>query len=345
MKPTIVAGLFLGALSVATLFGQDEDRNAEWTVTLVQKHLASTGVFQGRVEMEGSQVSFAPIPEGGSEFNLWAYRRGPDGLEEHLVDTEVVGAYLPKGNLWITTPDPYTGGIPRTRIDQGFTLNFEIEGLMNTDESPEAARKVLLDHKLAGVEGNPEDFVMGPEEDFVQSYIERNGPGGLTFSPSNIPGSDPYSDSGIESFKLFAMPDGDTAELELSSAQVQVWPMSSAVFVGVSPTTVHTIAPELTVELTNLYPDSETWVQVYQGPEVVGTNGTRLTETYAIVNDVEPQNKVMEFTKLDTVLSENGEWTLEVLTRTPFGVERLTHTSLNISRDLKLRGSFQALSD
>lgn len=342
MKNLIRCGLLLGLCSLTSLSGQSR---GDWTVTLVQKHLESSGVFQGRVEMEGSRVSFAPVPEGGSEFNLWAYRRGPDGLEEHLVDTEVVGAYLPKGEIWITTQDPYSEGIPRTRIDQGFTLNFEIEGLMEGADAPEAARKVLLDHKIAVAQGDPKKNNLGPEADFNQSFIDRNGVGGINFIASNLPGSDPFNDAGVESFKLFALPDGDVAELELSSAQVQIWPLSQASFSGVSSSSVYTIAPDVSVDLVNLYPDSETWAQVYKGPERVGTNGIRLVENMALVKDSVPRDTVLKFTKLDTILDSNGEWTIEVITRTPFGIERLAHTSININRDLKLRGSFQALAD
>ncbi|MDQ8189433.1 hypothetical protein [Roseibacillus persicicus] len=337
--PFLLKGLLAGAVITTSAAADDE-----WTVTLVQKHLESSGVFQGSVAREGSRVSFAPIPEGGSEFNLWAYRNGPLGLEEHLVDTETVGAYLPKGTLWITTADPYAGGIPRTRIDQGFTLNFEIEGLRKGGDAPKAAKKVLLDHNVAAATGDPKTSNLGPEEDFGQSFLTRNGTGAINFSASNIPGTDPYNDSGVETFRLFALPDGQTAELELSKAEVQVWPMSKATISGVTKSS-YTIAPEVTVDLVNLYPESETWVQVYPGPESLGTNGTRLTESFALVSDVKPRDSVLRFTKLDSVLLDSGEWTLEVITRTPFGIERIAHTSINIDRDLALRGSFQALSD
>lgn len=331
--------LFLGLVAAATLQAQDE-----WTVSLVQKHLESSGVFQGSVAREGSQVSFAPIPEGGSKFTLWAYRNGPSGLEEHLVDSETVGAYLPKGNLWITTPDPYSGGIPRTRIDQGFTVNFEVEGLMKGKGVPKAAKKVLLDHKVANATGDPKASSLGPEVEFDQSFISRNGLGAVKFKASNIPGSDPFNDSGMEVFRIFALPDGVIAELELSKAEVQIWPMSRATISGVS-SKPYTIAPEVSVDLVNLYPDSETWVQVYPGSEKVGTNGTRLTESFALVKDSKPRDSVLRFTNLDSILLETGEWTLEVITRTPFGIERLAHTSINIDRNLALRGSFQALTD
>ena len=343
MKSSIAVGSILGLFSTISLLGQH--RNDEWTVTLKQRHIESAGAFQGTVAMEGNQVSFAPIPEGGSEFNLWAYRQTPEGLEEHLVDTETVGAYLPEGNIWITTPDPYSGGTPRTRIDKGFTVNFQIDGLRSDAEAPEAARRVLLDHNIATTTGDPQAFVMGPEEDFVQSFIERNGPGGLAFVPSNIPGNDEFMDSGLEIFKLFALPDGLAAELELSSAAVQVWPKSRATFSGIDSNESYNIAPTVTIQLSNLYPASQTWVQFYPGPYVAGTTGTRLAIPPEVNTLDKPVNRQMILTTLDSNLLTTGEWTIEVLSLSAFGVDTLGNAAINMDRNLDLRGSFQALND
>ena len=182
---------------------------------------------------------------------------------------------------------------------------------------------MLLDHKVAGVQGDPQAFVAGPEEDFAQSFIERNGPGGLTFTPSNIPGTNSYADSGIESFKLFALPDGSTAELELSSAKVQVWPLSQATFSGVDANQTYTIAPDVTALLDNLYPASETWVQFYPGPYVAGTNGTRIAIPPVVNGFEEPVDRTMSITTLDSLLTSNGEWTIEFFLILPLAWKRL----------------------
>jgi hypothetical protein len=336
--------LILGLCSASFVAAQDR---SEWTVTLVQKHLESSGVFQGRVDMKGNRVSFAPIPEGGSEFTLWAYRRGADGLEEHLVDTEVVGAYLPEGEIWITTGDPYTAGIPRTRIDQPFTVNYEVNGLMSDADAPEAAKRVLLDHKVTPATGDPKESNLGEEVAASQGYIDRNGVRSYKQFASPLIGADLFNSAGVETLRLFALPDGQVAELELSSAQVQIWPMSTGSFSGADPNTSYTIAPSITVDLVNLYPESETWVQYYPGPPVPGTVGNRLIEQPPVILQEadRPENRVLTFTQLDNVFDANGPWTLEVIHRTPFGIEVISDTTVNINRDLKLRGSFQALAD
>ena len=318
----------------------------EWTVTLVQRNLESAAVFQSEVAMEGTGVSFAPVPEGGSEFNLWAYRTVPGvGVEEHLVDTEVVGAYLPEGRFWITTGDPYAGPIPRTRADQGFTLNYEVGGLRSGADAPLAAQKVLLDHNYASAVGPIEDGTVGSEVDFGQVFIDRNGPGEFSFAASILPGTDFTQIAGREIFRLYALPDGQIAELELSQAEVQIWPTAGATFSGVTATDAYTIAPDITVNLVSLYPGSQTWIQYYPGPYQAGTVGTQIPGPSLWALPDSPLTTSKTLTNLDSVLAANGPWTLEVVTRTPFGIETVNHTTLNINRNLTLRGSFQALNE
>lgn len=337
---SVLAGLF-----ASQAFSQAAAEE-EWTVTLRQRNLETGSVFYATVDREGNAPSEAPVPEGGSEFTLWAYSSGASGTTEYFIDSALVGAYRPKGRLWITTPDPYSGGLPRTRIDQGFTLNFEVADLDTSPGAPEAAKKLLLDHDLAvSKKAVPASSTLGDSFDFEQRFLERNGVGSIRFPGSNIPGTDPFTDSGMEYFNLYALPDGDVAELQLSEAQIQIWPMSRASFEGIDSSGSYKIVPAVSVQLENLYPESETWVQVYRGPESVGTNGTRLSESVAIVNDVKPKNKTLSFRALNTVLNENGEWTLEVLTKTPFGIERISWRTIVIDRNLELRGQFQVLSD
>ena len=380
MNTLISKTLIFGFCSVSLLPGQSIEE--EWSVVLVQKHLATVGTFQQEVAMEGSQVSFAPIPKGGSEFNLWAFRDGPDGVEEHHIETEFVDAYLPKGEIWITTPDSYSGGIPRTRIDQGFTVNTDVSGLLSGESDPAAARKVLMDHKVAvgtrtstvtgagapivpvdGVESalpyNPEptsaptvpvvetnDYSLGTEIDVEQSFIEVNGvrSSNRPVNPTHFP--DVFQSSGVETFKLFALSDGQVADLELSSAQVQVWPLAQATFSGISESLSYSNVPGLTIDLVNLYPQSETWVQVYSGTTPPVTNGTRLTEVPAfIIDGALPRDTQMVFQRLDDVISSSGVWTIEVITETPFGAEVIESVTITIDRNLQLRGSFQALAE
>lgn len=328
--------------------------DSPWTISLVQRQLDTGSLFQSYVDEHGEELSAAAVPEGGAEFQLWAFKRENGIFEELLLDTEVVGTYMPTGELKIITPDPYDGPIPRTRIDQGFTVQHTVGGLVassSSTDAPLAARQILLTHQVASYEPGanwetaPEYGSLLPAEDFNQLSIQQNGTDELRFAAGNIPGNDPYRDAGLETFQLFALPDGEIAQLQLDEAQVQIWPLSKGEIKGIDEDQTYTLIPTVEVELMNLYPDSKTWMQIYKGPPSPGTEGVRLEESTIVVNDLKPRNSRLVFRELQKVFTDGGPWTLEVLTETPFGVEILDTVQLNILKDLKIRGALLSLGD
>lgn len=359
----IVIGLGLPALFMNLAFAANE----EWTISLLQYQLATGASNETFVAAEGEALSAAPVPEGGSEFVLRALRQVDGALEETIIDRETVGAYLPTGELDITTEDPFDGPIPRTRIDRGFTVTYNVGGIITDGDSntPLAARQVLLDHDVAnydvetiqttlvgGITTVSEDVYgeLLPAEDFEQRMITTNGTKNLNFEASNIPGDNVFQDAGMETFRLYALQDGQIAQLQLDEAKVQIWPMSDAEFTGVEMLAEYSTIPEITINLANLYPDSSTWVQVYLGEASPGTEGVALHESSIVVEDVIPRTTRLVFRDITEYFTENGLWTLEVLTETPFGTEILEHVTIDVAfpdeRDtLTLRGSFQSLAE
>lgn len=334
---------------------------AEWTLSLRQEQLATGGVFQNAVGSEGRALSTAPVSDGGSEFQLWALRRQGSLLEETLVDSEFVGSYRPTGDISIQTKDPYDGPIPRTRIDQGFTVTVDVAGLVTNAASqnvPLAARQVLLNHTTENYyfffQGrNRNSFTssrfnfsfLTPERDFDQRMLTENGRQTLTFSASNIVGNDVYSDSGVETFRLFTLPDGDVGELLLDEAKVQIWPLSKAQITGINEQEQYRDFPEIRVALLHLYPSSTTYLQVYPGPAAPGTVGTKVTESSIIVDDEKPRTTQLVFRELQRYFPDDGIWTIEVLTETPFGTEILDTKVITFAKNLTIRGSLQTLGD
>lgn len=339
----------------------------EWSVTLVQRQLSSGNTYQTTVAAQGRQISLAPIPEGGSEFFLWAIeQKSGRPSAETLVDSQVVGAFEPKGELVITTPDPYSGGIPRTRIDKGFTLEYRVEGLLSSvSGAPASAQQVILQHEVANFRegyqhGGPEvDPALGlvgsaaqilndlllPGEEFDLRSISQNGTRQQVYPAGNIPGDDIYQDAGLETFKLFALADEVVAKSKIAEAQVQVWPVSKAEFVGIEAGESYGLLPEVRVELTGLYPSSKTWVQIYPGAEKLGKEGVKLIQSTIEVEDDVPRATSLVFRDLDASLTSDGLWTLEVLSETPFGLERLKHITISIGRAMELRGRFHSVGD
>lgn len=374
LTPLQIAALVTVAAPSSTLFGAEED----WTIILLQRQIETGATQQVPVNTSGSRAALAPVPRGGSVFELWGLNPDAGSDSTTLVDSEVVSAFLPDGELSILTPDDHVSDIPRTRIDQGFTLNYEVSGLLPNDpEAPLAARSVLLDHKVAnyapGFIKGEDNFglgnsnsnsggggllggllngvtellssLLGTETEFAQRSIASNGSDQIVFQTANIPGGDIYSDAGIETFRLFALGDATTAQAQLAEAKVRVWPLAQASIQGVESGESYSRIPEIKINLKSLYPESETWVQIYPGPQALGTEGIKLNESAIPWDDEVPLSTSLSFRNLDRLITEEGQWTIEVLTQTPFGVERLAWRSIAVGRTLRVRGNINGLGN
>lgn len=318
----------------------------DWTYFIDQRHLENNGFIRTEVDAKGNMISEMAIPEGGSEFTIWAKEnRASSAPILHQVGVDTVGAYLPEGELRITTPDPYSGGIPRTRVDQGFTLHGNVEGLETPGEDvPLAAQKVLLDHRVELFEYRDETLTsLSASELFEQSFVEENG----SFEESylgNVPGNDVFTECAVETFTLYALPDGEIAQLELAEAQVQIWPLARATSSGAESGETYRIIPDITFNLKNLYPKSETYLRYYFGPESTESEGTRVLDVQIVIDQDVPRDGTLVLESAERFFDRSGIWTIEVLTDTPFGTERLDFVELNYQTDLYIRGSINTLN-
>lgn len=320
----------------------------EYEFFLVQRNLDGSARVRVPIDAEGEADSPLPVPLGGSRFQIWSVNQ--DTGERKFLKQETVGAYLPNGSLSISTPDPYDGGIPRTRIDKGFTLEVEVGGLISSstvsDDIPPAAEKVLLDHRVA-LSRVAEGALIEPlleenAEGFAQGFISRNGSDAIPYL-GNLPGDSPTEEAGLEVFKLYALPDGVIAQLEIASAEVQVWPIAEGRIEGLKSDETYKEAPPTQIVLKNLYPESETYTQIYKGPAVLGKVGTKVTDSVLIHRDVLPRDGQLELTNLQNYLTDPGTWTLEILTVTPFGTERLDYVTFDLNANMTIRGGLHSL--
>jgi hypothetical protein len=64
-----------------------------------------------------------------------------------------------------------------------------------------------------------------------------------------------------------------------------------------------------------------------------------------VVNDSVPQNKILTLKDSDynSVFDADGLWTMELLTKTPFGIDRLAYVSFSLDRTMKVNGSFTTI--
>ena len=110
-----------------------------------QKQQGTTVVWDMPVAAQGAAASALTIEKDGSLFQLWTINQTK--ALDHLLDQKLVGAYLPKADIKITSLDPYSKVI-RTRIDQAFNVEINITDLLTGDTLPKSATSVLLERHL-----------------------------------------------------------------------------------------------------------------------------------------------------------------------------------------------------
>jgi hypothetical protein len=299
----------------------------------------TTGVVWSMpVAPQGEAPSRLSLEPGGALFQLWTIEQA--SAKDYLLDQKLVGAYLPSAAISIATLDPYST-IPRTRADQPFTVTVNVSGLLSGTGLPDAATRVLLEHHLApyasgqssvaaaqAISGSPES----------SASLSNNGNTVLVFPATSLKVADPTRARGEEHFVVHALGDGSAAQTQLAGAFVQIWPVASGTIAGVEQgDRIRYNAPQLTVTLTDLYPRSNTWLQVYPGTERLDTQGTPLEGSVLVLDQDRGDSRLLTVSDYDTVLPEDGTYTLELLTETPFGIDRLDHVTFVVDRKLEIR--------
>lgn len=291
------------------------------------------------VERKGDALSPLAINPSGARFELWAV--DSETLASFLLDTTYVNSYIPVAEVKISTEDPYEI-IPRTRVDRPFTVEISLNGLTSDSDAPEAAQRVkLLRHVQAYQgKGTGKNIDRGNATLISEGSLSDNGDHLLEYALTSIPGGDREKVRGEERFSVFSLTDVNAPESILDSNTVQIWPMASFNVEGISQgQLVDGPSPHLSVELSDLYPDSWTYLQVYQGSPSLGTDGILVPGSSVLIDGTIPHDERLTVKDLDSVVRKDGSWTLELITVTPFGTERLWHTTFQVKRSVRVNSS------
>ncbi|BDS08516.1 hypothetical protein NT6N_35560 [Oceaniferula spumae] len=291
----------------------------------------------------GEQISPMPVGPSGSTYALYAKGLEPDETI-YLLDEKYVAAYTPEATITITSEDPHL--TPRTRADEPFTVDVNVKGLLTPGEGvPEAALNVYFEQSTlkyddvldrAPTDGTAEEVL---NDDFFiveNSDLQRTGMTKLT-SPVF------FKERGEEIFRAYALPDADLDWLQIASGRIQVWPIADVEITGIDPNVKITRSlPDLTINLTDLYPDSKTTVQIYKGSQALGTTGTQIAGAEIVYNSIVPQDGQILVRNWDSYAVDDGTYTLEVITVTPFdnrAPERLAWVTFYVDRTIEMKGS------
>lgn len=316
---------------------------ADFTFFVRQIQMPDEAAWDVSVGQQGSQQSPLAINPNGARFELWTVRSNP--LTSYLLDTTYVNSYVPVAQLSITSEDPYSV-IPRTRADRPFNISITVSGMSTDPTAPPAALSVKLLRHVQAYSGNDNGTNVNRALAILlsQGSLNNNGTHTLNYTVTSIPGADRTKVRGEERFSVFSLADYQAPESQLASKFIQIWPMSDIAITGItSGDVIKSKAPTVNVHVNDLYPDSYTYAQVYEGAPALGTMGTKVPGASITVDNTVPKSEKIMLKNWDEVLTNDGLWTLEIITVTPFGTDRLGYTSFTVDRAIKVNGTVTSL--
>lgn len=315
-----------------------------------QVHQATGVQWDVPVGDAGARQAVLPVLPGGSRFELWTVES--PSARHFLLDVKFVDVNLPKSNIRIVTEDPCTT-VVRTRADRPFRVEVTTSGLLSGLGLPLLSDLVvvyrhvqaygsgeeILGLKLGGLNLNPDQGIL-----VSVGTISGNGTKILHYPINAIPGPNRAKVMGEERFSVLTLPDLGNPAAPLAMRFLQVWPVADGSIRGIeNGQRVRGSLPDVTLTAHDLYPDSQTYAQIYPGEVRNGAEGTVVLGSAVVVNHQVPQNRQMVLSGWDEAAPDNGRWTLELLTVTPFGIDRLDHVTFDVHRALKVRGALSSL--
>jgi hypothetical protein len=218
---------------------------------------------------------------------------------------------------------------------------------LRTEASAPAASKSvkLLRHVQSyGANGTGAGIDRNQASLIHQVSLTNNAVHRLAYGVNSVPGTNRSKVRGEERFSVFSLEDYQAPESQIASLYVQIWPVADGTIAGITQgQVVRFNLPSLTFTLNDLYPDSRTYAQVYKGSPQLGTEGTVVPGSALIVYEPVPQNRVLTVNNWDTLVNSDGVWTMELLTATPFGIDRLAFVSFVVDRTIEVNGAVHTI--
>jgi len=329
MKP-IIPILLLTALCA-------EAQSSGANLNFIRQHQQDTKiVWDMPVANVGESPSALTLESGGALFQLWSIASSPP--RDYLLDQKLVGAYLPKAEIEIVTLDPGSL-IPRTRVDQPFQVRIHISDLLTGMDLPLAASSVLLERHVVSYTSeqtalDPVLAISGTPHN--SGYLTANGQHVMAFPASSLTAADPTKAAGEEHFVIHALADDNMPQTQITSAMVQVWPVASGEIKGIaSGDKLRFQVPQVELLLHDLYPRSDTYLLMFEGTQITGTDGI-IVKAFPMDRD-SSESHVLRVSELESKLTEDGDYTLVLMSETVYGREMLcAPVSFNIRRTLQV---------
>jgi hypothetical protein len=332
-----------------------------WSQTGTYTNFIRQVQFPGPLERDtscdtaGQRLSELAIDPGGARFELHTVTTIGASLVDTLLASCYVGASIPASTMAIRTEDS-TGTVPRTRADRPFYVDFSVTELLSGPTDPDASKRVnLLRHVqsygVGGTGGNIDRTaaILLSQREINTNIVSET----LTYTLNSIPGADRSKVRGEERFSVFTVADQQVsaggitytvAASQIASQTVQIWPVADGSITGITSNQfIRFSLPALTLALNDLYPNSTTYAQVYKGNAQLGMTGKVVPGSGLVINESSPQSRVLSLTNYDTVFDSDGRWTMELVTVTPFGIDRLSFVTFDLDRTIEMNATFTTI--
>lgn len=284
-----------------------------------------------------------PIDTAGARFELWTVNSTT--LAAYLLGTQFVGTFVPTASVTIQSEDPYAL-VPRTRADRPFTVTVSVSDLLSGPDVPAAAKSVDLFRHVQGYGpgGVGQNLDRNQAQLLSRASISQNGMQTLSYAVTSVPGEDRAKIRGEENFAVYSLADEQGPAAELASKRIQIWPVADGSISGITPgAKLNFRSPPLTFTLNDLYPTSRTYAQAYPGEARLGVSGKVIPGSSLVISDEIPQDRVILVKDYGEVFDADGLWTVELLTETPFGIDRLAHVTFEVNLTIRVTGTVTSM--
>lgn len=341
---TLLATLAAALIPLASISAQSS-QSAGYTNFIRQVILQTTPPVSWDVAVseKGERLSLVPIDIAGSRYELWTVKNATQPVS-YLLDTAYVSAYAPSGTVTITTEDK-DSPTPRTRADRPFSVTTIVSGLLSGTNVPASSKSVnFLRHVQSYGTTDGSNIDRNQATLHSQAVINTNGTNKLNYALTSIPGSNLLSIRGEERFSIYSIKEDGSSDQLLSDATLQVWPVATALITGIKEgDTVRFDEIPLTFSLHDLYPKSYTYAQIYPGSPQLGTKGNLLPAAQLIIDQNTPESREWQIGNYAQFLDKDGPWTVEIITETIFGIERLNYVTFNVNRSIKVNSMISTI--
>ena len=328
-------------LILSTSLGFAQSSNYKNIVRQIQQGSGVVWDMQN-VAATGAANSALLLETGGSLFQLWTIdKRTP---KDYLLDQKLVGAYLPKADVKITSLDPYVETC--TRVDRPFTVEIQVSDLLSGTGIPEAATKVILQRCLGSFptgQTTLDPNLVAANTPVESSVITKNGKVTLTFPASALTASNPLKASGEEHFIINTLADGAFTQTKIASSKIKVWPIATGAISGIAQGEEYRgMIPTVQLALNDLYPRSDTFFMLYEGTGGAG----KMVRPSHICDSTTPQTTSITSDELNALITKDGTYTVALMSKTVFDTRLLCDTvTFSVKRTIAVNAMQTYFSD